>query len=61
MFFKWDFFNASKSLPGHVGKSNYFAKRGKVGEAKKGGGGVHLIKDPPLPRNIVFKAPSLKE
>jgi hypothetical protein len=46
MFFKWAFFKVKKARPAHVGKSNYFAKRGKAGKVKKG---------------IVFKAPSLKK
>jgi hypothetical protein len=38
MFFKWAFFKVKKSLPAHVGKSSYFAKRGETGKVKKGGG-----------------------
>jgi hypothetical protein len=38
MFFKWAFFlKVKKARPAHVGKSNYFAKRGGTGKVKKGG------------------------
>jgi hypothetical protein len=57
MFFKWAFLKVKKARPAQVGKLNYFAKRGKTGKVKKG---VDLIKDP-LPRQIVFKPPSLKK
>jgi hypothetical protein len=48
------FFKVKKARAAHVGKSNYFAKRGGAGKVKKGGSDK---RPPPVPAKSCLSPP----